>query len=207
MSVIVGRAHRRRSGRFRGGAIVVSLMAVGTAVSFAGYSDRHMATALADTIGQGLKSVASMFAERSPGHRPKGKLASLKHKRHPLVHARVLPKVRHLPQVPVLLEAPPMSPPDFGPMPVYNVLAGFPETPIIVGPPPYGPPILPEIPPPGGGGGFFPPPIPPLPPPPPPPPPPAVPEPATWATMLLGFAAIGSFFRSRTTSVARARGS
>jgi hypothetical protein len=205
MPVIVGPARSRRSNRVPSSAILTGLIALGAAVSFAGYSNQHMATALADTIGQAAKSVASMFAGRSPGHRPKGKLASLKHKR-PLLHARVLPKVRHLvPVVPAVLEAPPMTPPDFGPVPVYNVVAGFPEAPIIVGPPvPYGPPILPEIPPPGGGGGFFPPPIitqqvPP------PPPPPAVPEPASWATMLLGFAAIGTAFRRRRTSMVRVR--
>lgn len=200
--MIAASVRSRRSGRLRGSAIVAGSIALAAALSFAGYSNQHVAAALADTIGQSVKSVESMFAARSPGHRPKGKLASLKHKKHPLLHARALPKVRHvIPPVPAVLEAPPMTPPDFGPIPVYQVVAGFPETPIIVGPPPHGPPILPEIPPPGGGGGFFPPPIIV---PPPPPPPPAVPEPATWATMLLGFAAIGSVFRRRRMAIAQA---
>jgi hypothetical protein len=205
VSVIAASARSRRSRRRRASAIVAGLIALAAAMLFAGYSNQHMATALAETIGQSVKSVASMFAARSPGHRPMGKLASLKHKKRPLLHARALPKVRHvIPPLPIVLEAPPMIPPDFGPLPVYQVVAGFPETPIIVGPPSYGPPNLPEIPPPGGGGGFFPPPIitqevPP------PPPPPAVPEPATWVTMLLGFAAIGSFFRRRKTLMAQAR--
>ena len=60
------------------------------------------------------------------------------------------------------------------------------------GPPPEAPP---QAPPPGGGG-----PNPPPPPPevePPPPPPPAVPEPGTWATMLLGFGLTGWAMRRR----------
>ncbi|MGN6849580.1 MAG: PEPxxWA-CTERM sorting domain-containing protein [Sphingomicrobium sp.] len=194
----------RRSGAFAG------LLGIAAAISFAGYSNQHVAAALADTVTQGVKTVASLLAERSPGHRPKGKLASLKHKRHPVLHARALPKVRHLvPAVPPIVEAPPITPPNIGAVPVYAVPAGFPELPIIVGPPtPYGPPILSNIPPPGGGGGFVPPPIvtQQVPPPPPPPPPPAVPEPASWAMMLVGFAAIGGMLRREKWIKARASG-
>jgi hypothetical protein len=101
-----------------------------------------------------------------------------------------------------------MTPPEFGPVPVYAVPAEFPEAPIIVSAsPPYGPPILSNIPPPGGGGGFVPPPIVTQQvPPPPPPPPPAVPEPASWALMLVGFATIGSMLRREKRIKARAPG-
>ena len=157
---------------------------------------------------KGAKSVAAILAERSPGQRPKGALASLKHKRIAL-HERGLPKLRHIiPPVAGLIETPivPIIPPPVAPVPLYNVVAGGPPVPIppVVGTPggpgsPGGPPAF--FPPPGGGGGggggvFIPPPIvttavPP------PPATSAVPEPASWAMMLLGFGMIGAALRRK----------
>lgn len=148
---------------------------------------------------QGIKTVAAMMAERSPGERAKGALASLKHKRTEL-HERALPKVR-APSPPVsplaaIVTAPPAPPvlPPAATTPLFGLMAGPP----VVVPPvtgggvtPVGPPSFSNIPPPGGGGGAIVPPITPeqL------PPPPAVPEPSTWALMLLGFAFTGLALR------------
>ena len=68
---------------------------------------------------------------------------------------------------------------------------------ILLNPPPGGGIITPPQAPPPGGGGPNPPPPPPGEEPPPPPPPPAVPEPGTWATMLLGFGLTGWAMRRR----------
>lgn len=73
--------------------------------------------------------------------------------------------------------------------------------------------IVPPVGPPGGGlppGGGFPPGGGGIPPggggPPPPPPPPAlVPEPSTWATMLIGFALLGGVIRRRKSSLIQLR--
>ncbi|MEO6256998.1 MAG: PEPxxWA-CTERM sorting domain-containing protein, partial [Sphingomicrobium sp.] len=59
----------------------------------------------------------------------------------------------------------------------------------------------------GGGGGITvtepPPPPPPVNPPPPPPPGPAVPEPATWLMLTIGFGALGGVLRRRRKVEAR----
>jgi hypothetical protein len=151
----------------------------------------------------GVKTVAEMMMERSPGERAKGAVASLKHKRLASVHERALPKVR-APGRPVsplaaLVTAPPTVPlPTPGPL--YNTVAGPPPAvPLEIAPPgggiPGGPPSVPEIPLPGGGGGVGPPIVTPEVPTPPTTPTPAVPEPATWAMMLLGFGFTGLVLR------------
>jgi hypothetical protein len=152
---------------------------------------------------KGLKTVAEMMMERSPGERAKGALASLKHKRLASVHERALPKVR-APSRPVsplaaLVTAPPTVQLP-APGPLYNTVAGPPPAvPLEITPPgggiPGGPPSVPEIPLPGGGGGVGPPIVTPEVPTPPTVPPPAVPEPATWALMLLGFGFTGLALR------------
>ena len=187
----------------------VAAIGVGVAASLtvATVLNPKFAHAVDEQVSQGigsLKTVAAMLAERSPGQRPEGALANLKHKRQAALHERALPKIR-------------------GPIsPIYEALAG-PPTPVIVppvetplfnalgaGPPvevpppgtPGGPPILGNIPPPGGGGGgFFSPPVvttaTPEVPATPVTPVAAVPEPASWAMMILGFALIGRTLRRR----------
>lgn len=154
-------------------------------------------------VKTGLKTVAEMMMERSPGERAKGALASLKRKRLASVHERALPKVR-APSRPVsplaaLVTAPPTVPLPV-PGPLYNTVAGPPPAvPLEIAPPgggiPGGPPSVPEIPLPGGGGGVGPPIVTPEVPTPPTNPTPAVPEPATWAMMLLGFGFTGLLLR------------
>jgi PEP-CTERM motif len=193
----------------RNGAIA-AVLGLGAALSIAVASDQQLSKAVANGVHDGVnsvKTVASMLAERSPGQRPKGALAKLKQLKHK--RAAALPLGRHIiPPVAAILGAPAVPvilPPPIAPAPpLYNVVAGGP--PIVIPPVPIppgggggggggGPPILPGIPPPGGGGGVL------IPPPivtevvPPPPVTSAVPEPASWAMMLLGFAMLGSFLR------------
>ena len=146
---------------------------------------------------EAAKSFMAMMAERSPGDRTKGEL--IKTKQAALADAptqRALGKINKpeapkefveaiAPSVPVIEELPPVAlKDDIGP--------------ILLTPPPSGGGIItpPQAPPPGGGGPN-PPPPPPGENPPPPPPPPAVPEPGTWATMLLGFGLTGWAMRRR----------
>ena len=146
---------------------------------------------------EAAKSLMAMLAERSPGERTKGEL--IKTKQAALADAptqRALGKITKpeapkelveaiAPPIPVIEELPPVAlKDDIGP--------------ILLTPPPAGGGIIapPQAPPPGGGGPT-PPPPPPGVNPPPPPPPPAVPEPGTWATMLLGFGLTGWAMRRR----------
>jgi hypothetical protein len=145
-----------------------------------------------------VKTVAAMLAERSPGARPEGALAQLKHKKSVLPHERALPKVRGpAPTAFEVLAGPPPGPPVAPPAqaPLYATVAGGPA-PIVppVGGGSGGPPGLSDIPLPGGGGGgsFTPPVVTTLQVPPPAAP---VPEPATWAMMILGFALMGRALR------------
>jgi hypothetical protein len=138
---------------------------------------------LATAAVQRAKSFLQLIQQRSPGTRTRAALVKTKHKRL-VVHERALPKVRMavatipppqpelidlvappLPVLPVSLEAltiPPLSQPSSAP--------GFPliGPPGIVVPPPLSPSTTPLVPPIS-----------------------AVPEPATWLTMLLGFGLIG----------------
>src|SRR6478672_8792305 len=153
--------------------------------------------------GQAASTVAGLFALRSPGQRVAGALASLKNKRHPLLHERALPKIRRpLSPLAAIVAAPPVLPvvpPEAG-TPLFNVVAPKPVVPIAQTVPPGGAPGgFPGITGfPGGGGGVIvgppaitPPPItPPVTPEVPGTPTPPVPEPATWAMMLMGFAMI-----------------
>jgi hypothetical protein len=129
-------------------------------------------------------------------------LANLKHKRQAALHERALPKIRAPYGPPTAYEAlvtPPIAP--IAPLPqapLYATIAGGP--PIVApgsGGGPGGPPVLSNIPGPGGGGGgTFTPPVT-LATPQAPPPAEAVPEPASWAMMLLGFALMGGALRRR----------
>ena len=177
------------------------------------------ASGVGNALSSAAKSVADLFAGRSPGERAEGTLANLKHRRLAGLHERALPKVRRpgaasplagiVGATPVVPPAEVLPPPA---APLYNVVAGGPGAPVAAPPPGGGPVIFPAIPPPPGGGGgvIFPPPVtpPPVTPPPvtppitppvviPPPPTGSVPEPSTWAMMLLGFAMIGRAVRGR----------
>ena len=194
--------------RFRRRSVAaIAGVAVAAALSVATLSNLQLARAVGEGVSnsiQGVKTVAAMLAERSPGQRAEGALANLKPKRQSALHERALPKVRAPSPTPyeTLVGTPPnpvIAPPPEAPL--YNAVAGGP--PVIVprttgaGPAaPGGPPILSDIPTPGGGGGFTPPvttvtqEV-----------PPAlttpVPEPATWTMMLLGFALIGRALRRK----------
>jgi len=176
------------------------------ALSLAMLSNTQLARIVGDGINNsvaGIKTVAAMLAERSPGQRPDGALASLKHKRQAALHERALPKIRGPVPPPspyaALLGAPvspPLPPPPE--VPLYNMVAGTPPvivpgtgTPVGGG----GPPILSEIPTPGGGGGVFSPPVVASTPESPPIPVTPVPEPASWAMMLIGFAMMARSLR------------
>ena len=192
-------------------------LALSVAIAVTAVSSPQLARSALDKVDQGLagmRTVAAMLAERSPGERPEGTLASLKPKRQPALHARALPKVQ-MPAVPApntfaLLTGTPPAPAVVPPAaaPLFNNVTALP--PVVVPPAaavpgspgaPGGPPIFPAIPPPGGGGGgvVVPPPVVPETPAIPTPPPtqvvPAVPEPASWAMMLFGFAMIGGMLR------------
>ena len=185
----------------RRGTVAIVGVAVAGALSVATLSSPRLAHVLGEGLSesvQGVKTVAAMLAERSPGQRPKGALAQLKHKRAAALHERALPKVRGpAPTAYEALTGPPPSLPVAPPpaAPLFTTVAGGP-TPIVppVGAPAGGPPILSTIPGPGGGGGGFTPPVQTtaeVPPAQPPTPAAPVPEPATWAMMILGFALMG----------------
>jgi hypothetical protein len=203
----------------RRGAVIAVAIALAAALGIAVYSGRDMfrpgggndvAGALRNGIGQGVNgikavgdTVASLLESRSPGERAEGALASLKHRRTAL-HQRALPKVRRPPASPLagIVGAAPIPPvlPPVTPGPLYNVVG--PPPPVALSPPvgpgggsPGG--GFPGILLPGGGGGGIVIPPPAITPPVTPvvpvtPVTPGIPEPSTWAMMLLGFAMIGS---------------
>jgi PEP-CTERM motif len=155
-----------------------------------------------DPLVSGLdnaKSFLAMMTDRSPGGRTSAELVT-KHKRAaaaPTEHA--LGKI-HNPAPPPFASPIAAVPPSIAELPPFETaLANSP--PLFMAPPPPGGGggIVPtaEIPPGGGGGGCCGGGGTDNPPPPPPPPPPAVPEPGTWATMLLGFGMVGLLMRRR----------
>ncbi|MFL6722424.1 MAG: PEPxxWA-CTERM sorting domain-containing protein [Sphingomonas sp.] len=208
MPVIAPRMGFARSPAARRGAAVAAGLGVVAALSVAALSNAKFAEAVGDGVNQsvnGVKTVAAMLAERSPGERPDGALASLKPKKA-VLNERALPKVPAAAAPPspfAALAGPPPAPPLVPPpaaVPLFNSVAGGPPEVI---PPPGGgggPPVLSEIPPPGGGGGgIIAPPIitttqvpPPTTPSTPSTP---LPEPGTWGMMLIGFALIGGTLR------------
>ena len=152
-----------------------------------------------------------MLDQRSPGERTKGELADSK--AHEFIpHQRALAKVRapELPDTfikPLFANQP--SATDIPALKVPAVLAeSLPAAEILA---PVGPLNIPLIPivgggGGGGGGGVVPPPVTPNPPViPETPVTPAVPEPASWALMLLGFGATGIALRRRRTARAIGR--
>jgi len=199
---ILPKPHGFRIGR-RGGLAIVGIGAA-AALSVATISNPWLGRAVHQGISDslhGVETVAAMLADRSPGARPESALANLKHKRQAALHERGLPKIRAPYGPPTAYEAlatPPIAP--IAPLPqapLFATIAGLPP----VVPPGNGggaggPPILSNIPGPGGGGGFSPPGVLAT-----PQAPPtlaeAVPEPASWAMMLLGFALMGRALRRR----------
>lgn len=221
MPVIAASDRSARSRVARHGALAVCSLALVGAFSVASLLNPKIADAVGDGFNNGIRSVqtvAAMLAERSPGERPEGALANLKPKREAALHARALPKIRApSPTAYETLAGPLPTPSVAAPpeAPLYNMVAGGPQavvppTAAVVTPgTPAGPPVLSNIPTPGGGGGgggggavFSPPvvtatpetPTTPLTPAP-ASPPSAVPEPATWGLMLLGFTLIGRALR------------
>jgi hypothetical protein len=179
---------RRRRRAALAGVLAVALAGAGTLSldAMTGGDVVHAAVSQA-------QSLADLLNGRSPGQRTQAELTKTK-------HARALPKARaaakpafpskpdmaeiaHLlaPPEPALVNAAPLAPLAFGPKPSLGD--------IVVPPGGGGGPGGPT--PPGGGGGGVIIPNPPGENPPPPPPPPPVPEPATWAMMLLGFGLVG----------------
>ena len=148
------------------------------------------------------KSLVDLLDQRSPGARTEGTLTKTKTKHaRPLAKERRAPIAAHLPsilppnpnavQLVQLVTAPPSKPlPDiaFSPPPSLGA---------IIAPPP-GAPVIP----PGGGGPVTPPLVQPpqevLPPSP-------LPEPGTWAMMLIGFGLIGWQARRKAAAAATAR--
>lgn len=199
------RARRRRSALLVG-LIAAALAGAGTwSIGALGGND------MVEAAVNQAKSLADLLQGRSPGERTQGELTKTKHK-HALAKMRAAPRARTdevvQPKVAVvelakLLESPPAAPlvaeapPSFTPFDFTPPSIGT-----IVTPPPG---ELPPGSPPGGSppGGSPPGGSPPGSAPPGTPPkiivpvPPAVPEPGTWATMLIGFALIGWRARSQ----------
>jgi hypothetical protein len=150
---------------------------------------------------QAAKSFLSMMGDRSPGDRTKAELTKTKHRAAPAPHQRALGKITKPEPPKEFLEAiaPPL--PTIAELPPVATVASLGPLLLTPPPPPGGGGGIVIPPPPGGGGGPPPPPQEP-PPPPPPPPPPAVPEPGTWATLLLGFGLSGWMMRRRRRTVA-----
>jgi hypothetical protein len=208
---------RSRAKAIIGAGIVLALaaaLAVAT-VSRSGLGPRlglgNAVSAVGNAANYGLstmKTVAAMLADRSPGARPEGALASLKPKKQPALHERALPKVRK-PESPLagIVGTPPVPPVEAAPTtPLIGLVAGPPDSvppETIVPPgPPGGTPPGSDVPPPGvivPPGTPNTPDVPPV-------TPPAVPEPATWAMMLLGFAMIGWAARRDRRGAAQAAG-
>src|SRR5918993_3953201 len=208
-------AARRRRHMFLSGAIAFTAV-IAAPLSVASYLD--VETSLPGIAA--AKSFMAMMSERSPGDRTKAELTRAKH-RAAAPKQRALGKITPPPPPKEFVEAIAPPPPKIS---EGVPLAAAPTTlgPLLIAPStPGGIVIPPSAPTPGGTGGPSPPgvgePTPPgveeptpttQPPPPgddePPPMPPVVPEPETWATMLLGFGLTGLMIRRRRRKTALA---
>jgi hypothetical protein len=200
---VLNKPHGLRIGRR--GALAIAGIGAAAALSVATISNPWLGHAVQQGLSDGLhgvETVAAMLADRSPGARPEGALANLKHKRQAALHERALPKIRAPYGPPTAYEAlatPPIAP--IAPLPqappFATIAGGPPVVPPGNGGGEGGPPVLSTIPGPGGGGGgtFTPPVV--LATPQAPPVAVPVPEPASWAMMLLGFALMGRALRRR----------
>ena len=192
-----------------GGALALALSAI-SLVAPAEFGLGPIAAAIARSAPASLKS---LLHQRSPGRRVKGELADTKPRRHALApqrravrpHQRALPKVAYAPPLPESFVRP-----LFGEETPFITAAARPFVPDLLFAPtpspvaPFAPAVLFGLLPegggglPGGGGTFSPTPAPvQL---------AAVPEPDSWALMLVGFGAAGIALRRRTrASTAPAR--
>jgi hypothetical protein len=163
------------------------------------------------------KSFLAMMSDRSPGDRTKGELTRTKERAAPEPKERALGKITKPEPPKEFVEAiAPTEPKLAEPTQFAPAIANL--GPLLVPPPPGGGGgiVVPPQAPPGGGGGppqqppgnpppdtpppDQPPPDQPPPDHPPPDHPPIVPEPATWASMLLGFGLTGMMIRRRRRS-------
>lgn len=200
----------------KGAVMGIALIAIAVALGVAlyprsallssGNAGSRLVQAAGAGIGQaidGVKAVAALIAGRSPGERAAGELASLKHKRLPALHERALPKIRRVPPSSPLasIVTPPEAPPAIVPpvgTPLFSAVNPSSAASSVLGKAP--PTFFPAIPPPPGGGFIVPPIVTQVVPPAPPEvPPPAVPEPGSWAMMLMGFGGIGLAMRRRSS--------
>jgi hypothetical protein len=183
--------HRRRERRrllvATGGALS---LAIASALSIANFTGVDVAAAAVSEA----QSFLELMHRRSPGARTEAQLTKTKHRHHRVLAERSLPELPEIPAVaPVTPTVALFAPPLQAALPV------FPEAPLLTAaayPPPlfFVPPIGGVFaPPPGGSGGPPGGPGGPGGPPQQPPPeqPPAVPEPSTWAMMILGFGLSG----------------
>ena len=196
-----------RASSTRRSAVGIGVLGAAAALSLATVSNPWLANSLNKGLSesiQGVKTVAAMLADRSPGQRPEGALASLKQKRQAVLSERVPKEHAPSPTAYEALAGPPPPPPIAPPpeAPLYTAM-GAPPVPVV----PVaggssgggGPPLLSNIPLPGGGGGgvFAPPVITTATPAVPVTTVSSVPEPMTWTMMILGFALIGRAMRRR----------
>lgn len=184
-------------------AAAAAVVVIGAPLSVAGYLG--VESSLPGVAA--AKSFFAMMADRSPGERTKAELTKTKQRAAPAPKQRALGKVTKPAPPKELVEALVPPPPKIGEAP----LALAPVTsigPMLITPATPGGIVIPPQSPPGGGGGppgveppteppTEPPIEPPTEPPTEPPPPPVVPEPGTWATMLLGFGLTGLMLRRR----------
>jgi hypothetical protein len=186
------------------------LLALAAALSVATFSRADLARQVRDAASAGLvnmKTVAAMLADRSPGQRPEGALASMKPEKRPALHERALPKIRK-PESPLagIVGTPTVPPVELPPAtPLYSMVTTPPVAQTLVPGGPGG--GSPPAPPPGGSGGIVvPPQTPAVPVTPVTPVTPAVPEPNTWAMMLVGFGLMGWAIRREKRAAAAAAG-
>ncbi len=186
----------------RGAAVGLVVAGLSTATALGEGTLRSNLTAM-------VQSASDLIAQRSPGIRTRAIMGKGKYAKFgkDVRYARALPRVRTpgapgplgdgddipapaapfveaaQPAPPVLAAAAPPGgffvPPDdfflFAPVPGPGIVGGGPGGGIIIGPPGEEGPVTPPVTPPG--------------------PPPVVPEPASWAMMLLGFGALGAILR------------
>jgi len=186
-------------------AAVAALLAVSLAGAGTWSIGALTGTDMVEAAVTQAQSLGDLLGRRSPGERTEALLTKSKHAK-PLARQHragappaqkqpaAAPKV-NMTDVARLLQAPP---PDFGSPPAPLALLTPPSVGEIVAPPPGASP--PGVSPPGSGsppGGGSPPPS--FPTPPKITVPSAVPEPGTWATMLLGFALVGWRVRRRSS--------
>jgi len=195
----IRQAQRVRRRRIALAACACALTGFPLSLSLFGVSSADMVHAAA----AGAESLSDLLNQRSPGERTAARLTKTKHARA-LAKRAAKPAAPHLAMAPAdfdkianLLQAPPV---EFAP-PFADIAATFPEPGIISVPGSGGGGGGGGVTPPGGGGGTVTiptqephtPPIPVTP----------LPEPGTWATMVLGFGLLGFRVRRRPKTGAK----